>query len=88
MCNPKIYIQIFQIITFSLDCVSLGKKNNSMLLLLNKWELFNFIGYRCLNTSRKLCPQKPTPKMGYGSFDRPDLQLLNDYKFVVLVLQM
>ena len=90
MCNPKIYIQNFNIITFSLlDYVLLGKKNNSILLLLLKnFKVFHFIGYRCLNTSRKLCPKKTVAEIGCSSFDQLDLQSLNDYKFFVLVLQL
>ena len=65
LCNPKIYslefvaISIFMNLSkkensFSLQFVSLCKKNNSAvsLLLLNGCKLSYFIGYKCLNHSQ------------------------------------
>ena len=34
-----------------------------------------------INASRKLCPKKTAAKISRGSFDQPDLQSPNDYRF-------
>jgi hypothetical protein len=40
----------------------------------------------CPNTSRKHGKKEPQSFVHCGSFDHPDMHLLNDYKFVTFVL--